>query len=327
MPVDQYNDTSFKELYSLINAFPEAEEHIKTASLDWETNDSRPDTAFAWREQRMFPIDSPQEAALSRLYMEKQAGVPDVVIARCEKALKLYGVNMSLQEKQASAPDPDEYLLPKIKRFRVVDSESVKLASEALIQNRRKLDVETCAEASIRLTKRATAMGEVLPTSVYKMAGLTVSHTPSMGDWLEARAAAATDPAISGAYQKLAEATRTREEYVYDRDELVKVADVIGKLDERSGLTKYYGTTLPDPIETVFNTDKIAEDTLDLAGTPVPMSTLLSVDPETYNDVFGEDLAQEFVGPDGQIDETQLSLLLPTVPLDLQQALAAQIGV
>ncbi len=329
MLVDQYNDTSFKKLYRLINTFPEAEEHIKTASLDWETNGNRPNTAFAWRERRLFPIDSPSEAALSRLYMEKQAGIPLSVVERCEKALRLYNVDLAFQEKQASVPDLDEYLLPKIKRFRVVDKESVKLAAEALETNQRKLDVETRAEASIRLTKKATELGETLPSYIYKTAGLTVSYTPNMCKWLEARATATADenPAVSKAFQKLADAARSQERYIYNRDELVKVADVIGKLDEQCGLVSDYGIHLPDPLQTVFNTDKIAEDTISVAGTPIPVSTLLSIDPEVYSDTFGEDLAQEFVGPDGTIDEVQLSTILPTVPLDLQQALAAQIGV
>ncbi len=140
MPIDQFNDRSFKQLYKLINEHPHAETHIKTASIDHEENERRPDSAFAWPEKRAFPIDSPDQAALSRLYIEKQASVPDEVRDRCDKALELYGIEMPLQEKVAAAPDPDEYLLPGIKRLRVVGSESAKLAAATLLRDKRRLN-------------------------------------------------------------------------------------------------------------------------------------------------------------------------------------------
>jgi hypothetical protein len=326
MPIDQFNDQSFKRLYRLFQDHPETEDYIKTAQIDHDENEKRAEAAFAWPEQRMFPIDTPEQAALSRLYMEKQAGIPDYVRARCDKALELYGVEMPLQEKTAAAPDPDEYLLPEKKRFRVVDQETVKLASEAIVRNQRKMSAVTRAEACVNLVKKSMQHDTVLPEGIYKMAGVTMSYMPQLRTWLEARAAAVTDPMIKVAYEKLAEITRTKEQYFSNRDELVKMASVIDELDQAAGLTKWYDRRLPDPMQTVFNTSKIAEETFDVATKQIPASVLATVPPEAFIDAFGEDIASDFI-EGGVVDTEKLKLVWDSVPLDLKQALIAQLGV
>ena len=127
---DQFSDPSFRRVFKLVQANPEIEEHVKTASIDIEDNEKRADHAFAWPERRLFPIDSPPHAYLSKLFIEKQAGVPEVVKTRCDKALALYGVEVQIHEKTAaeSEPSADEYLLPEIRRLRVKTASDVSLA-------------------------------------------------------------------------------------------------------------------------------------------------------------------------------------------------------
>lgn len=329
MPTDQFNDTSFKQLYKLINNYPEAEEFIKSANIDHDENDNRPSSAFAWPEERRFRIDSPAQAALSRLYMEKQASIPEVVKARCDKALEIYGIELPLQEKVAAAPDPDEYLLPEMQRFRVVGKESTKLAADAILRNEHRMDSVTKATASVNLVKKSMEHNVALPTRIYKLAGATMSYVPQMVDWLEARAAVVEDSAIKKAYVKLAAGARARqhacENYLSDRDDMIKIADAIHELDNAAGLTPHYGKRLPDPMQTVFNTDKIAEDVLAIGGKQIPMSTLLAVPSETYVDTFGEDIADDFI--DGNtVDPENLKAIWDSIPLDLKQSLAAQMG-
>jgi len=326
--IDQFHDPSFKLLHGLIHAFPEAEGHIKTASIDESENAGRSSSAFAWPARRLFPIDSPEQAALSYLYMTKQASVPAVVRMECEKALRLYGVDIATGlTKTAAAPTREPYyLLPEIKRFEIRNQESIKLAAEAILTHQKQLDANSRAQACTRLVKKAMEHNVELPMGIYKMAGLTASHAPRLKDWLRARAEATVEPTIKKAYLKMAEALDRADGYITDREDLIKVAGVIGELDEAAGLTKFYDRSLPDPMNTVFNTDKISEETLTVAGKPVPMSTLLALPPEVYGDIFGDDLAAEFI-QDGEVDPEMLKVILPTVPLDLQQALIANTGI
>ena len=327
--IDQFSDPGFKLLSQRICQFPEADEFIKTAELNDNENEKRASTSFAWKERRLFPIDDAGQAALSRLYMEKQAGIPKEAYDICNKALELYGIEMPLQEKTAAeVVDFGDYLLPEMKRFRVKTAEDVRLASDAILRNQRKMDTNTKALASVNLTKKAVDLGERLPTDILKFAGATMCDTGVLHDWLEARSTATLDPQVMFGYQKLAEEVHALPQLCSDRDELIKVAAVIQELDHAVGLDAHYGRKFLDPLLTVFNTEKVADELMTLAGRQVPMDQMLSIDPEIYKDVFGDDLAAEFVDEvTGQIDPENLQIILPTVPLDLQQALAAQMGV
>ncbi len=333
MIIDQAHDPSYKRLYNLLQEFPQIEPHIKTAHVgELEEETKLASSAFAWPELRLFRIDKPDQAALSRLYMHKQAGVPIGIVERCDAALDLYGVSLDFlgEEKVAASEDPADYLLPEMKRFRVRTPTDVKTAAVALLHHYYKMDVNTRATAAVNLVKKASQHNVELSTPIYKLAGATMCDPHTLCDWVEARAEATTDPAIKRAYTKLAEATRAKEvasqQFLNNRQDLIKIADSLMELDEAAGLTQHYDRRLPDPMLTVFNTDKIAEETIELAGKPVEVSRLLAIPPEAYQDVFGEDLANEFI-VDGTIDPVELKVILPTVPLDLQQALAAQMGV
>jgi hypothetical protein len=326
--VDQFSDPGFKVLNQRIHQFPEADVFIKDAELDPDENEKVASTAFAWEERRLFRIDSPSQAALSRLYMEKQAGIPDEVIKRCDKALELFEIDMPLREKVAApVDDSDAYLLPGMKRFRVTSGEEVKLAADAILRNHKRMDTDTRAQASVNLAKKAAVYGTKIPSDILKFAGVTMCNTQTLRDWLEARTQVTMDPQIMHGYQKLAEEVCKLPPICSDRDELIKVACVIQELDEASGVDKLYGNQVLDPLLTVFNTDKIADEIITLSGRQVPLDQLLSVDPDIYRDTFGDDLAEEFIDPTGAIDPEQLKIILPTVPMDLQQALAAQMGI
>lgn len=327
MFIDQFSDPSFRSLYQLIENHPEAEGLVKSASIDFDENERRPDAAFAWPDRRLFPIDEPEHAVISKLFIEKQAGVPEEVKERCNRALSIFGITMPMVEKTAATSEPPrtDFLLPSVKRLAVRSPEQVKLASEALLGNLKKLSTRYRAEAATNLIKKAVQFNTPVPTQVLKFAGVTGCDTKVLRDWVEARAEATADPNILLAYEKLAEATRQLPRYCYDRDELIKVAEVLGELDEAAGLTGHYDRRLLDPLETVFNMNKVADDQLELAGVPVSLETLLSVEPEVYRDVFGNDLADEFI-ENNEVNPDKLKVILPTVPRDLQKTLAAQLG-
>jgi hypothetical protein len=326
---DQFSDHSLKTLAHSIQENPQLPvDLIKTAALDMDENDMRPDTAFAWPERRLFPIDSPGQAVVSKLYMTKQASVPADVVSRCDRALAVYGVIVPLQEKVAAAPSEDDYLFPENKRYLVKTAEDVKLAADALWENRFKIPVAARTEACVRLLKIAANNNVRLPDSVLKLAGATCAQAPQLKSWLDARALMAKKAGhgqVGATFEKMARAM-PEDGLFHDTDDLAKLASAIDELDRAAGLDKRYGRDFPDAVMTVFNTTKIADDTLDVAGQPVPMDVLLSVDPAVYADLLGDDLAAEFA-PGGEIDPEAFKVIWPTVPYDLQKALRAQLGV
>ena len=326
--IDQFSDHGFKVLNQRIRQFPEIDDYVKEAKLDPVENEKRASTAFAWEDERLFPIDTPAHAALSRVYMEKQAGVPKEVVEKCDKALSLYQIDMPLNEKTASVPEVlDNYLLPDIKRLWVDSPEDVKLASEAVLRNNRRMDVNTKALASVNLIKKAAKFNTPVHPTILKYAGVTMCNTKNLKDWVEVRSNMTADENIMQGYHKFAQELDTLPPIVSNRDGLLKTAAVLHELDTAAELSKFYGTKLQDPMLSVFNMDKVADEMLNLAGRQVPTETLLAIDPDIYRDAFGDDLVQDFIDATGEIDPEQLKIILPTVPLDLQRALAAQMGI
>ena len=78
---------------------------------------------------------------------------------------------------------------------------------------------------------------------------------------------------------------------------------------------------LPDPMMTVFNTEKLAEESLYFGGQNIPFSKFLQTDSDIYAQVLGDDIVDE-ISTDGSIDAVKLRDVLVTLPADLQVALA-----
>jgi hypothetical protein len=323
--IDQFSDPSFLRLNQLTRQYPQAVEHIKTAEMDPAQNEKRADTQFADPGNRKFPLDTPGHAALSRIYMEKQAGVSQDVIDNCDKALDLYGISLDLTGvEKVAADDSDDYLLPDIRRLRVKTAADVKDAAEAIQRDYKSMDIDSRARASTNLVKKAVEHNVKLPPQILKFAGTTMCDTQVLRDWVLARTERTTDPNIHYGYTKLAEEAHQMPRYLSDRSELIKVAAAISELDEAAGLGKFYDRTLLDPLSTVFNTEKVADEMMDVAGQQVPLDRLLSLDGDIYRDLIGDDLAAEFLDAEGNVDPEQFQVIWPTVPFDLQKALLAQ---
>ena len=108
------------------------------------------------------------------------------------------------------------------------------------------------------------------------------------------------------------------------RSALMKLAYAIAKMDERAGLEKHYDRRLPDPLLTVFNTDKVASATIDIAGSMVPVDRLSALPASFWADLGGQELADE-VAPGGHVNPQTLATVVETLPMDLKHVLKAQL--
>ncbi len=325
--IDQYRDPSLAVLVHLVADRPRAVDLVKEAEIQPEEADFLPETAFAWPEKRAFPVHTREHAVLSRLYRSNLAGVPPHVDEALAQACDLYDVpdDTFAREKRAAAPDdPADYLLPDLKRLPVRSAEQVKLAERALLDGYQKLAFEHRAEACKRLIDKAAEYNVSLHPLMHKLAGFTVSSTQVVRDWLGARQEAAPD-AYKGAFQKLADGLRGHPAEMRDRSALIQLAETIGELDAKAGLVAHYDRRLPDPLETVFNTEKVAGHGVDLNGHFIPMARLAAYPASFYTDVLGEDLVREASDGRGGVDPQKLAMVLDTLPRDMKILLSQQL--
>lgn len=323
--IDQFHDPSFAVLVHLVADRPKVASLVGDADIDDAELATLPDSAFAWPEKRAFPVHSKEHTILSRVYRENMPAVPVYVDEALKEACDIYGIGEDIfaRQKQAAVEDNlDDYLLPDLKRLPVRSAEGVKVAEEKLLAGYTKLSVEHRAMACKRLMDKAAAFGVPLHPQMHKLAGFTVTTTDDLYRWIEARSEAAKAPEHKVAYQKLAHEVRRLPAELRDRPTQLKLADIIDELDKKAGLSRYYDRKLPDPLQTVFNTDKLAGSGVDLNGKFVPTTRLASYPSSFYADVLGEDLVREASDGRGGVDPYKLATILETLPRDMKGELA-----
>lgn len=324
---DQYHDPAFSFLYNILQDNPIVATFVKDASLNAEEIEALPATAFAWPSQRMFPINTPENTVLSQLYREKHAAIPAEVDINLQKAINIYGIENILAQKKEAAqqeitPEKD-WLLPSQHRLRVKTAEDVKVAEQLLLEQYPRLNINDRAEGFVNLVKKAQEFNVSLQPATYRMAGMTVCTTKIAQDLIEARRIAAKEPLFQRAYEKLAASFPPGE--ISDRDTLIEALNTLTMLDKHAGLEHLYDKKLPDPIRTIFNTEKLAEETVDIAGRPVTLSKLAAMPTTFWTDVVGPDMTREITSKTGCIDSTKLAQIVPTLPLELKLILKHQI--
>lgn len=326
--IDQFRDPVLAVLIKATAGRPKLAAAVMETDIEPSEAETLPDTAFAWPEKRAYPIHSKDHAVLSRVYREAVGGpLPAHVDAALKEACEVYGVDEALfaVEKVAAAPRDDaaDYLLPDIKRLKVTEPGHVKVAEQRLVDEGRKLTPGHRMLASARLVEKAAMFGVRLKDLTRQMAGLTVTSTQKLADWLEARAEAAPQDFKYG-YQKLAEEVRRMPAELRDRNVQTKLAVALEELDESCGLDAHWDKKLPDPVATVFNTEKAAGPGVMLAGQFMPLERIAAHDASFYSDALGPDIVREAADASGRLDPHKLAAVLGTLPVDMQRVLISQ---
>jgi len=326
--IDQTSDPGYATLRVVVEKFPGLREMSKTASIDENEFDGLSRDSFAWISQRRFPIHTKEHTALSLGYRKLAHAVPQEVDELLCKAAALYGIDLDTFNPPKMEKVANEYwLLPEIKRFRITSPEDIKPAEEALFHKFAELTVNDRAEAFSRLVDVARHHEVKLSPSTYKLAGFVVTSTRKLKDYLEARQVASGSSPIGKAFAKMAESYRRVPEYWNDRAGQVKLAQAIHELDKEAGISRFYGSKIPDPILTVFNTEKLSEDQVNIGtGMMMDKNKLAALPLSFWEDLLGPEIAKE-ISPDGQtVDANILAQLLPTLPADTMAVAQRQLA-
>lgn len=328
--IDQFSDAQHHLLVRIAKENPDVIKSVKTASTT--PDESLPSSAFAWPEARLFPWHTPEQALLSRAYAEKQASVvPTAIIERLDRALDVYGVTFQT-EKQASAEQPSQdYLLPQHKRLLFSHPSHAPFVGGALVEQADRLKVATLAQAATGFVKKAADMGlgtKDVPTDVMKYAGLTPCDAGVLLDWIEARAIVAPTLEKRATYDKMALAVKQnfpRDGVISDRDELIKIATALEAADEEAGLTHLYGRTLLNPLASTFNMDKVATQTVKVGNRQVPLSKLMQVPEDVYDEILGPGSLKSAMVND-QLDPESFGAMIGSLPADLSSLLGTYLS-
>jgi len=336
---DLYNDPGHALLSYLFDRHPGAPELVKGAEFE-DRRDQIPQTAFAWPERELFPVHTPAHAVVSYLYAKHGAAqtkvaaagrvvplVPTPVVAAIEEALDAYGVDRAklaaVEEKVADLREED-CLFSETKAYPVRNAGEIKTAEARLLEQVRKLRPETRAEAFSKLAAAADVHGVELRPESYRWAGRAATDPHALASTLEVRAMLTSDEEAKAGYSKLAAAVLEDRRGLRDHAMRVKIAAAINDLDARAGLSRHYDRKIPDPVASVFNAEKVAEDAIDLGGTFVRPTHLERLPTTFYSDALGFDVLRE-IAPGGRLDAQKVAEVVNTLPADLKADFARQL--
>jgi hypothetical protein len=113
--------------------------------------------------------------------------------------------------------------------------------------------------------------------------------------------------------------------FITDRSDQLKIASLLNEMDKKAGIDRFYGKTILDPLRTVFNTEKLASDALNLGGYTFSLRKLSSLPSTFWADALGTDIVKE-IAPDGNVKMSALKEILPTLPQDLKTTLGRQLA-
>lgn len=270
-----------------------------------------PKDKFADAENKRFPVDTPENTILSKLYFDHQkASLPEAYAKTVGDKLKtfatLHGIPFSLfaktEEKTAAAP-PRFSLLDGIPE--VSSAEELSLAGQAFEAQHAKLAMMDRVSFSKAFMKAAEELDlKKYPQAIAKYAACLDTDLNNVRSMLEYRAIAAQREGKDGSgYRKLASAVST-DVNIDGAESLEKLAQTIHALDEHLGFdAEKYDRKFPDAYSVVFC--KQAED----AATE---STPTSYTKEEIVRLLGDEALVTVTKDDGSIDQDKAAKLVKT---------------
>jgi len=315
MLVDVFRDSGLAALKDIAASKPDVLPRLeKVASIEDEDADSLSSAAFAWPEERMYPIHTPEHALVSSVYLEGADDAPDFVKQACEEACALFGydvhigtINKTAEENEALTED--DFLLPLMRKLPAVDRETTAMSASVLEKNASLLRPDDVIVASRQLVKKAAQFGVDIDDKFRSLAldGHILTSKAKM---------VATDRAFeTGDDSYIKVASELKGEIVADKK---KVADVVFsfiELDDKNGISK----TAADTITSIVEPGSI-DEYLDVDGVDIPVDKVASIDAQDWQELFGRAMTEALFN-DGELDFNMLKEVTASMSNDEKEAL------
>lgn len=335
MAIDITSDKQYKVL-SRLRARVEFPEFSKEASVNEQDLGDLPSHCFAWPEKRAFPIDSKANAYMSHAYFlataKSGSAVPDHVFDNLEKAACIFSLEGDLQKlagtlKRASTPTAktsDFGLMYKqagkvVCKYPLLNGDQVKQAAAHFETNHATYPVEHQRMIADNILLKAAKFNvAVHHPSVFQCAGCSSQiDVPAAVEELHKRASRNKGTTFGPAFEKIAEALSSVKKH--DIDSVRRLQDLTYQLDKQAGIDKYYGRYYKNPLKFMYSDNEVdylfkhAEEMVSLGGDQVPLTSLLALSPQMYEDILGKDSHRELMIGD-QLDPNKVKMVIPTLP-------------
>ena len=310
--------------------------YVESATpLSKEAAAALPDTLFADRVNRRYPIDSKANTWLSAAYFAKTASgdnyssgtMRDLVGSTIRYAAGKYGICDDVDKAMAALSAPVEkkasddgcYGWPSEKRYPMFDEHGVKLACDYFSENCFNYPPKLRRDIASRILAKCAEYRLDAPETVRQEAGegfsLRQDAAEEVLDRVKAvsRLDAKVACALGGALKAMLLAPFER--YT---SQVEKLASALDMVDAKFGFDDEYGTRFLSPMaifhgRNVKEAQDVVQDTVELGPNHFSVKKLASLPAEVFTDALGDEFGKA-VKTAGAVDASKLGPALKRLP-------------
>lgn len=309
----------------------------KSPALTKEASADLPDSLFADRANRRYPIDSKANTWLSAAYFAKTAEqdgygsetfrkyVEDVIKLAADK----YGIRKDVDEvmgrirekpvEKKAEDDLSNYGWPEQRKYPMFDERGVKLANTYFAENAFKYPPSVRKEIASNIMRKSAEYG----ISPHERVRVESCQGVNKRDFV---AAQLIDRVKAGSRGNLklamafSEATKAMmrtspKNYV---DLMEKFSELISKYDDANGFSDHYGVKFHSPAEilhgmSIKEAEALRDDTVVMKGHAFSIEKLAELPLEVFTDALGDDFGDRVKSAEG-IDKGKLADELHSMP-------------
>jgi len=332
--MDSTTDNSFRTLWGIVKAAGTPPEYFVNGSLvDEKDAEALPDSSFADRAHRRFPLTDRANTWASAGYFAKTAsdiGYTDRErenVASCiKRAADIYGIRNDVEDiiekiscrpsvKQAS-DDESAYCDPEHRGFPVFDKEGAEMANRFFEKHAYKYGHDRRRTIAKNIMRKSAEHGVKVAEQVRLSAGAGFPNRETLAENLLFRA---NELMSRGTYKMAEELCKFASEICLCSDEDLfrnkdGLFDAIAGMDEVTGLDKEYGKKFFPPEEVLFDVTpesmkEVVDDAVPMGGDTFSAKALSDLPRALFEKVLPKEMVDGMM-EDGKISPKKLSVTI-----------------
>ena len=331
--MDSTTDNSFRTLWGILKTAGTPDYISEGKIVDEKDAEALPDTAFADRVHRRFPISSKADTWVSAGYFAKTASEcgysamqRDMVLGNIKRAAQIYGIGKdvddmmakiaeSMQVKEA-ADDASNYCDPDHKGYPVFDKVGAELANDFFSRNAYKYGHERRMSIAKNIMKKSAEYGVKVAEQVRVSAGAGFPNREALAENLLFRA---NELMNRGIFKMASELCKFANEICVCSDEdLFRNHDglfnAIGGMDEITGIDDCYDRKFSAPEELIFDINpdsmkEVIEDAVPMGGDTFSAKALAGLPRGLFEKVLPKEMVDGMM-EGGKISPRKLSVTI-----------------
>lgn len=332
--MDSTTDNSFRTLWGIVKAAGTPPDYVVNGALvDEKDASALPDTSFADRVHRKFPVTDRANTWASAGYFAKTASdmgyskiERDIVSSRIKRAADVYGIGKDVEDimskvtfvpqvKQAS-DDDSNYCDPEHRGFPVFDKEGAEMANNFFTKHAYKYGHERRKTIAKNIMRKSAEYGVKVAEQVRLSAGEGFPNREALAEHLIFRV---NELMSRGTYKMAEELCKFASEICVCSDEDLfrnkdGLFDAISGMDEVTGIDDCYGRKFCAPEELVFDIKpesmkEVIDDAVPMGGDTFSAKALSDLPRALFEKVLPKEMVDGMM-EDGKISPKKLSVTI-----------------